>query len=84
VKKGPYRYIRHPFYAAYNLTWAAGFAATGWWPLAATAVVMGAVYERFARGEERAFLNGPLAREYSDYRRQAGKYFPRIGSVFGR
>jgi protein-S-isoprenylcysteine O-methyltransferase Ste14 len=74
VKEGPYRHIRHPFYAAYNLTWLAGYAATGWWPLAANAMLMGAVYERFARQEERSFLAGALAGEYREYQRQAGKY----------
>lgn len=76
VRKGPYRYVRHPFYAAYNLTWVAGYAATGWWPLAASAVLMGAIYDRFARQEELSFLNSALAAEYRDYRRRTGKYLP--------
>jgi protein-S-isoprenylcysteine O-methyltransferase Ste14 len=76
VTSGPYRYVRHPFYAAYNLTWIAGFAATGWWPLGAAAVAMAALYDYFARQEERAFLATPLAAEYEVYRARTGRYFP--------
>jgi protein-S-isoprenylcysteine O-methyltransferase Ste14 len=80
LEKGPYRVLRHPFYTAYNLTWLAGFAATGWWPIAITAFVMAVLYERSAREEERGFLNSALAAEYRKYRLRAGKYLPRIVS----
>jgi protein-S-isoprenylcysteine O-methyltransferase Ste14 len=78
VTAGPYRYIRHPFYAAYNLTWLAGFAATGWWPLAVSAAVMAAVYERAAREEERGFSASAMAGEYGAYKARTGKYLPRL------
>jgi protein-S-isoprenylcysteine O-methyltransferase Ste14 len=78
VRGGPYRYIRHPFYAAYNLTWLGGFVATGWWPLALTAVLMAAIYERFAREEERGLMAGPQGAAYREYRLRTGKYWPRI------
>src|SRR5581483_10969950 len=81
ITQGPYRYIRHPFYAAYDLAWLAGFAATGWWPLAVTAAVMGALYESFAQAEERAFLSSPLAGHYAAYRRRTGHYVPFIHSA---
>ncbi len=76
VQSGPYRVVRHPFYTAYNLTWIAGLAATGWAPLIMTVVVMAAVYERSARAEEAGFLQGPLALEYLRYKRRAGRYLP--------
>ena len=78
VRQGPYRWIRHPFYAVYNLTWLAGLVAWGWWPLALSAAVMGYLYERFARDEETGFLKSPLAEEYRRYMRQAGRYVPRM------
>lgn len=78
VMRGPYRFVRHPFYAAYNLAWIAGCAASAWWPLAVTAVVMASLYESFAQVEERSFLNSDFAREYGEYRRQTGKYLPFI------
>jgi protein-S-isoprenylcysteine O-methyltransferase Ste14 len=81
VRTGPYRRIRHPFYLAYTLTWIAGFVATGWWPLALTAIFMASLYLQAARQEERCFLESPLQAEYRRYMQGAGRFVPR---VFGR
>jgi protein-S-isoprenylcysteine O-methyltransferase Ste14 len=78
VKQGPYRYIRHPFYAAYNLIWLAGFVATASWPLGVAAVIMAVVYDRFAHDEERGFLSSSLTSNYRKYMRGTGKYLPFI------
>jgi protein-S-isoprenylcysteine O-methyltransferase Ste14 len=78
VTAGPYRLIRHPFYTAYNVIWAAGFAATGWWPLVLAAVVMAVRYDQAAREEELGFGAGALAEEYATYRQRTGKYLPLI------
>jgi len=78
IDEGPYRYVRHPFYLAYNLTWIAGVVATGWWPLAVTAMVMATIYEQSARQEENEFLAGALADDYREYMWRAGKYLPRF------
>src|SRR5437016_3988791 len=40
VAEGPYRYIRHPLYCSYVLTWLAGMLATGAWWLAAPVALM--------------------------------------------
>ena len=77
VQAGPYRAIRHPFYASYTLVWIGGFAATGWWPLALTAFFMASLYAYAARQEERCFLNSPLRKEYRDYMRRTGRFLPR-------
>jgi protein-S-isoprenylcysteine O-methyltransferase Ste14 len=78
VTFGPYRVIRHPFYTSYNLAWFAGFAATGWWPLAVCAAVMAYRYEAAAREEERGFATSALAHDYEHYKRETGKYLPRL------
>jgi len=75
---GPYRFVRHPFYTAYNLVWWAGFIATGWWLLGLSAVAMAAIYERCAREEERGFLSGPLREQYRRYAFRTGRYFPKL------
>lgn len=77
---GPWRYVRHPFYLSYNLAWFAGFVATAWWPLAISAIAMAALYEHFAREEEKGFLRSSLAPEYRQYMHHAGKYLPRISA----
>jgi protein-S-isoprenylcysteine O-methyltransferase Ste14 len=78
VTLGPYRLIRHPFYTSYNLVWLAGFIATGWWPLAISAVVMAYRYEGAVREEERGFSTSALAGDYAHYKRETGKYLPRF------
>jgi protein-S-isoprenylcysteine O-methyltransferase Ste14 len=80
IASGPFRIIRHPFYAAYDLTWAAGFAATLWWPAAVSAIVMMGLYHRAALGEERAFSQSALAAQYREYARRTGRYFPRFAA----
>lgn len=76
LQQGPYRWIRHPFYAAYNLTWLAAVAVSRWWPLALSAVVMAVLYERFAREEERSLLLGPSGGDYRCYAKRTGRYLP--------
>ena len=77
VRAGPYRAIRHPFYTSYTLVWIGGFAATGWWPLALTAIFMASLYAYAARQEESCFLSSPLRDEYRDYMRRTGRFLPR-------
>ncbi|MEZ5353888.1 MAG: hypothetical protein R2762_14720 [Bryobacteraceae bacterium] len=74
--EGPYRWIRHPFYTAYMIAWAAGVVASGWWPLAASGVLMSAFYARAAILEERALLAGPIAGRYRRYMRSRGRFLP--------
>lgn len=76
---GPYRWMRHPLYAAYALFWLSGAVMTqSAWSLAiATALV--AAYIIAARQEEAKFAASPLAEMYSRYRLRAGLMWPIIG-----
>jgi protein-S-isoprenylcysteine O-methyltransferase Ste14 len=78
VRTGPYRRIRHPFYSSYILTWATGFAATSWWPLAVIAAVMTGVYYCAACQEEKGFLRSPLRDEYRRWMRGTGRFLPSL------
>lgn len=74
--RGPYAYVRHPFYASYQLLWlaaAAGAAPPLPWVVA---LVMLAFYVTAARLEERKFAASTLAPAYADYRRRAGLFWP--------
>ncbi len=76
LKAGPYRRIRHPFYASYLMLWA-GWALATWSPLAALPLTALAVlYVMAARQEEQNFMASPLAAEYAAYRREAGFFWP--------
>lgn len=75
---GPYRYIRHPFYASYSLGWIASIIATGQPWLLLSLLVMGTIYYRAAAAEERKFASSNLAAVYADYRRRTGMFIPRL------
>ena len=52
VTAGPYRFIRHPFYAAYLLAWSAGAVAASNPLLIGSLIFMFVLYVRAAWGEE--------------------------------
>jgi protein-S-isoprenylcysteine O-methyltransferase Ste14 len=76
VNRGPYRYLRHPFYAAYTLYWLAGCLATlAWWVAVPSAAAIG-LYVMAAQSEERKFAASPLADAYAAYRATTGMFVP--------
>jgi protein-S-isoprenylcysteine O-methyltransferase Ste14 len=87
MREGPYRYIRHPFYASYLIAWLAGAVACQQPWLLATFVIMTIIYTLAARVEESKFAASPLAGEYASYRRGTGMFLPslfRLGAEIGR
>jgi len=78
VQEGPYRYVRHPFYSVYVLSYCAGFIASGHVALLLVAVVMFAVYWFAARFEEEKFRGSELASRYETYRARTGMFLPRL------
>lgn len=81
VARGPYRFIRHPFYTAYMLTYLGGFVATQvWWAALATLIPIG-MYVHAAHFEERKFAQSELAGPYAVYRRKTGLFWPRLRHI---
>jgi len=78
VSWGPYRWIRHPFYTAYLLAWAAAALIALQPGLLVVTGVMGLIYAIAAHSEERAILESPLASEYSRLRETTGAFWPRL------
>ncbi len=78
VSEGPYRYVRHPFYASYIFAWFAGPVATQIWWLFLPAILFIPVYYRAARMEEGYFSKSPLADKYRAYRKRTGMFLPRL------
>lgn len=76
VENGPYRFIRHPFYCSYVLTWSAGTIATGRWWLLPTVVVMALIYWKAAAVEEEKFSRSSLAGDYQRYRERTALLLP--------
>ena len=83
LQTGPYRFIRHPFYASYVLYYLGCAVATlhpfniGFLLVLLPVLVVG------ARGEEAAFAQSPSAADYADYRRRAGLFWPRLWTSKG-
>jgi len=75
---GPYRYIRHPLYAAYVLAYVAALVALPHWGTAVLFLVSVAMFTFMARDDERTIGGSPLAAAYAAYRERAGMFLPRI------
>lgn len=73
---GPYRWIRHPFYASYILFWIATSLATPGALAWIVPVGFGAAYVMAANKEERKFGVSCLAAEYACYRSRTGMLLP--------
>lgn len=58
--RGPYRYIRHPFYSSYLAFWLAGVMVTAKPALGITLLIMGWFYFQAMREEEYIFSIRPL------------------------
>jgi protein-S-isoprenylcysteine O-methyltransferase Ste14 len=77
VTTGPYRYIRHPIYAAFCLFIVAGAAAHGSWRAAmAAALIIGSALVRVFCEE------ALVARRYPQYREYAAKTWRMIPYIF--
>jgi protein-S-isoprenylcysteine O-methyltransferase Ste14 len=78
VAAGPYRYVRHPFYAAYLIYWLAGAAALRELWLVPAIAAVAALYVLAALQEERWFARSAMTRAYGEYRRSTGMFLPRL------
>jgi protein-S-isoprenylcysteine O-methyltransferase Ste14 len=78
VARGPYRFVRHPFYASYLLYWIAGaLAIRELWVLPAIGLVA-ILYVLAAVTEERKFARSSVSDAYNAYRRSTGMFLPRF------
>jgi protein-S-isoprenylcysteine O-methyltransferase Ste14 len=75
---GPYRFIRHPFYTAYSLAWIGGTVATGCWWLFISFLVMGPIYYKAAKEEERLWLQSRDVKQYESYIGKTGMFIIKL------
>ena len=76
VVSGPFRYVRHPFYASYLTFWFATCFATASSVCWVGPLVLLACYVVAARREERLMRRGDLGAEYASYSSRTGMFFP--------
>jgi protein-S-isoprenylcysteine O-methyltransferase Ste14 len=78
VMKGPYRWVRHPFYDAVAMSVVAnGLAAANWFILAGGIISIALIVVRTRREEER--LVARFGDAYREYMIRTGRFLPRIG-----
>lgn len=78
VTRGPYRYVRHPFYSAFLLVLLAAFLA---WPQPLTLLLLlygCAALAVTAAREERRLSRSELGEAYRRYALHTGRFFPRL------
>jgi protein-S-isoprenylcysteine O-methyltransferase Ste14 len=73
---GPYRYVRHPFSAAFILALVGALLALPHWATLALLVYGTLQLGRTARLEERQILAGPAGEAYAAYVRRTGRFLP--------
>jgi protein-S-isoprenylcysteine O-methyltransferase Ste14 len=78
LRSGPYKFVRHPIYAAYSLAWLAGPLVTAKWWMLAIFLLMGTIYYKAARLEEMSFRDSAFSREYEEYRKATGMFVPKL------
>lgn len=83
VVRGPFAFIRHPFYVAYSLAWLAAPVATRGLGIAVLALVAVAVYVVAARREERQ-LEIRFGDAYRIYQLGTGYVLPPLFRLAGR
>lgn len=81
--RGPYAYIRNPFYASYLASYIAAAIALRTVISYAVVVVMGVLFYAVARFEEEKFARSPVSDQYAGYLRRTGRFLPRVRTLFG-
>lgn len=78
VQGGPYRWIRHPFYTSYLLSYIGGFIAAPYWWTLPIVLIPYFIYYHASTFEEQKFSQSSLSENYSLYRQQAGRFLPKL------
>lgn len=78
VTTGPFRIVRHPFYASYILAWLSSTLLFNSLILWITLTYLIAFYFLSARKEEGVILKSVYSKEYRKYIQNVGMFLPRI------
>ena len=78
VDTGPYRYIRHPIYLAYLLSYIGGGLLAGNWVLTAVPIAAYTVLVVLRLGQEEQVMISEFGEEYVAYMARTGRLLPKI------
>lgn len=79
VRNGFYKYVRHPFYSIYFVSYATLAVATLDIISILFTLSIGALYYKAAKQEEKKFEQSALAAQYQVYKAEVGMFFPKFG-----
>jgi protein-S-isoprenylcysteine O-methyltransferase Ste14 len=79
VEDGPYRWIRHPIYTAYVMSYVGGGLVSGNWVLTLVPTVMFALMIALRVGQEEAAMLAEFGEQYRAYMQRTGRFLPRWG-----
>ena len=77
VSSGPFKFVRHPFYISYTLTWLGACILFNSFLLWITLLYLAAFYVTAAIKEEKQLVSGNMDL-YSAYQKNVGMFIPRI------
>jgi protein-S-isoprenylcysteine O-methyltransferase Ste14 len=78
VETGPYRWIRHPIYAAYLINYIGGGLLSSNWVLTVVPVIMFALMVIMRMGKEEKVMEEKFGQKYIAYKERTGRLLPRI------
>jgi len=78
ITRGPYRFIRNPFYSSYLSASLGGTIASAQPWLLLSVLIMAVIYYVAAIKEERKFEASFLAAEYMEYKVRTGMFIPHL------
>ena len=81
VESGPYRWIRHPIYLAYFMSYAGGGLLSSNLILTIVPASLYAVLVYLRMGKEEQVMIDQFGRRYTEYMKRTGRLLPRIGRL---
>jgi protein-S-isoprenylcysteine O-methyltransferase Ste14 len=78
VETGPYRWIRHPIYAAFLINYVGGGLLSGNIVLTVVPVTMYAILVVIRMGQEEKVMEELFGQKYIEYEKRTGRLLPRI------
>jgi protein-S-isoprenylcysteine O-methyltransferase Ste14 len=78
VETGPYRWIRHPIYSSYFMSYVGGGLLSSNWVLTVVPVTMYAILVTIRMEKEEKVMEELFGQKYFEYKRRTGRLLPRI------
>ncbi len=76
ISKGPYRWVRHPFYSSYLASYLGSAIAAGFFPYGILFFCLFGFYFWGTQLEETKFSKSQLSNSYQAYRKRTGRFTP--------